>query len=258
MSASISAARLHASGQAELVTVHAEEHHAAAVEREQAVLDREPAHADPLHDHLGQVSGGVAHLDLDVVERRDPPGSTVGDGRDGCRSRRRRDPRALPRRRCARAPSPAAQRDAQCHIGDVVVGREIDVDADVLDVHRRSAEEHHVAEQPREAEEVLVLEPRSAGELEDLRGELVLPVDERVGQVELRRREAVGRVPEVAAVQPDGDGALGSVEAHAAPSRPPRAAGRARSSSRTRRRGCSARAPGPARSAPRRPTGTAR
>ena len=133
---------------------------------------------------------------------RDPPGSTaagsstriasvpssagdqLADAVEPSADRRRRR-RARPRRATSALDRSSAS---------------VDRHPQVLDVHRRPAAQHDVAEQAREAEEVLVLEPRAAAPLDHLRREPVLARHQRVGEVELRRGEAVGRVADVAPV----------------------------------------------------------
>ena len=60
----------HATLQPELVPIHTVQHHAAAVEPQQAVLDRESTDADRLRNYLGEHAVGVTHLDHEVVQRR--------------------------------------------------------------------------------------------------------------------------------------------------------------------------------------------
>ena len=115
-----------------------------------------------------------------------------------------------------------------------------------------------VPEQAREPEEVLVLDPRPGAPPDHLRHDDVLAVDQGVGEVELRRGEGVRPVAHVGAVQPDGDGALRTVEAARSAARRARAGARGRTSDGRSPRGCTAGEPAPARPARSRPTGTAR
>jgi hypothetical protein len=84
-------------------------------------------------------------------------------------------------------------------------------------VHPGAPVQGDVAEDAREPEEVLVLEPRAGAVAEHLRGDAVLALDQRVGEIELGGGEAVGAVADVAAVHPQRDRALRAVEGDAEP-----------------------------------------
>jgi len=62
----------------------------------------------------------------------------------------------------------------------------------------------HIAEYPREAEEILVLDPAGCRPFEDLDRQLVLACGQVRGQVEFGRGEAIGAVANVVAIQPQG------------------------------------------------------
>ena len=203
--------------EAELVPVDTLEHDAPAVDLQQPVLDAEPADADAQRDDLGERALGVPQLQRQGVPERvlrapQPRGGHAHDELAVARLGQLPDPLE----RSPHAPAPCERDlDRDDRLGQVVGHR--GPDPHVLGVDRGTPVQHHVAEQAREAVEVLVLDPRAAGPLDHLRGELVLARHEGVGQVELRRREGVARVPDVDAVVPHRDGALGALERHAQP-----------------------------------------
>ena len=207
--------RRDAARQGELVTVDAVEHDAHAVEREHAVLDSEAADADALRDHLGQGPLGIPHLDDQLVQVRVlrapqtrildvqhqgavPAGGQLAEFGDARRGR-----------------SFARELHVQLDVGGCQIVGHHGPHAQVLGVHGGAAVQHDVAEDAGEAEEVLILQPRSGAVGEDLRCEAVLALDQGIRQVELPGREPVGAVPDVPPVQPYRDRALGAVEAHA-------------------------------------------
>ena len=214
-SASVCSRVDHAPLQAELVPVDPVEDHAGPVDLEQAVLDAEPPHPHGHGDVLGQAARRVVHVEHEVVPvrvlRAPQPraldaddelvvaGELSGAGDPGVH------------------PAVAGQVDAHAHRRRGEVVGDVGHHAHVLDVHGGPAVQDDVAEQAREPEEVLVLDPRAGAPPDHLRHEDVLAVDQRVGEVELRRGEGVRPVAHVGAVQPDRDGALGTVEAHAQP-----------------------------------------
>ena len=85
-------------------------------------------------------------------------------------------------------------------------------DLQIPDVDFRNGVQEHVPENAGETEEVLILHPAGVGVLKHLGRQLVLPGDQVVRQLELRRGEAVLAVARVMAVAPHRQAALRTLE----------------------------------------------
>ena len=85
-------------------------------------------------------------------------------------------------------------------------------DAQVIEVDGRLRVKHDLAEDAREAPEVLVLDPAARAEAEDLQGQAVRALFEVRREVEVGRRERILAVADVLAVHVDGDSRLNALQ----------------------------------------------
>ena len=191
---------------------------ALAVEQHQAVPDLEPAHTHLLPDGLRQRAGGVEDLDGQIVQkgllRAPEPGGVHRQDRLPLRRKGNTGGRDLPLPIGEAQGRMALAQGLQRH-PDLAGGKVIAQgcgDFHVPHVDRRYGVQEHLPEDAGEAEEVLVLHPAGVGVLEDLGGQLVLPGDQIVRQLELRGGEAVLAVARVVAVAPHGQTALRPLE----------------------------------------------
>ena len=92
----------------------------------------------------------------------------------------------------------------------------------IFQMQRRFRVQVHRPEQPREPEEILVLDPGGAAALVYLHTQAVAPLPDIGGQVKVRGGEAVLRVAHKLAVEPDVDGLLRALERDANPLAPQR------------------------------------
>ncbi len=201
----------HSSLQTKFVPVDTKKHNPLAVQTEDAILDGEPSKTHRLRDDLGlgAVAALRAHNQLVEVRVFRAPQPGVGDT-DAKMSIRVLSQRAhaseINRRR-----SVALELQLDGDLGGVVASvcaDNIRGDVEVLHVHRRTPEKDNIAEETGEAEEVLVFQPGDAAPFEDLRGQAVLPIDECRRDIEFGGGEGIGRVPDIGAIQPEGDRAF--------------------------------------------------
>ena len=208
----------------ELMTVHALEDDALAVDLHQAIFHFEFAEADVLRDDLDERARRIADfeqcaieirmlgapelrvLDLErerrlvAVRRR----FRIGNGLAVCVVERQRNLLACGLRK----------RHIDREFAVFVVMLRHGMDEEVAHMRLRLRDELHLAEQAGKTPEVLILDPTRGREAHDGHGELVLARDERIRDVERRRRERVLAVADVLPVDVDDERRLRTAELH--------------------------------------------
>ena len=206
----------------ELMTVHALEDDALAVDLHQAIFHFEFAEADVLRDDLDERARRIADFEQCAIEIRmlGAPELRVLESERECRRvavrRRFRISNGLAVRVVER------QRDLLfCSLGKRHIDRQLAIfvvmlrhgmDEEVAHMRLRLRDELHLAEQAGKTPEVLILDPTRGREAHDGHGELVLARDERIRDVERRRRERVLAVADVLPVDVDDERRLRAAE----------------------------------------------
>ena len=208
---------------AEIMTVHAFEHDAPAVELHDAVPQLEAPEAHALaHDlalHACLVGGG----DEQVVQVRRFAAPQLGRGyrqaeADGLLRGllgRGDDARPVRQRQAHRAGSGRRrEQHAQPHVehgvGIVVVQKRFD--AHVLDMRLARRIEPYVAVEAGKAQEVLIFQPAAGAEAIDAAGQLVQTVAQVRRQLKCVRGEGIGREAHILPVEPERNAALRAVK----------------------------------------------
>ena len=197
--------------QPELVTVNAEEDDAFAVYLHQSVFDSETTNTNLQGNVLEDDALVVGYLNLSFVEIRVFGGPQVGVGQGNDKLPVLVHIQGLPTQ-----PDNDASFALDIRINLDICGSEVvsnvDADVNVPHVGSRVSPQNNVAEDPGEAEEILVFQPRGRTPLEHFGGQLVLALDQKFCDVKLRGREAVLCVANKCAVEPQGNRTLSAVE----------------------------------------------
>ena len=206
---------------AEVVAVHAVEDQAFSVQKENAVLDLNPAEADLLTDDFRDGTRRVQDLKHDLIkvrrcgrpEKRMIKTEGAGAFLRGLGNGGLGGGKLLPVMQQAHAQAAAAAGgggELQLAGSEVVVQQR--KHGEVRDGGLRDHIQENAAEDTGEAIEVLILEPAAGRPFPDPDGQAVFPVAERVGQTEIGGREAVLAVADVHSVQPESKAALHALQ----------------------------------------------
>ena len=205
-----------------VVPVDALEDDAPAVEMHDAVDQLEPAEADLLADEFVFASICADEREFEVVQVGLLCAPEVGmfhrEGKvkiGAGRLAHGKDVRAVGEhqaQRIAGKPFLNLQLHADVEHGVFVCVVQQRLDVDIRDMRGGRSIEEDVAEEAGKAHEVLILEPASGAEADDLTAELVFALDEIGRELEIGRGEGIGREADVMPVQPDGDAAFRALE----------------------------------------------